>query len=259
MRRAVRDVARLHDLPDDWLSDAAKGFADILPPDFYHRLTSLPLPLQRLHVYVLGRPDQAAMKIVALCTSKTWKTWSCYCPRWTKQTRQLSYRLCTTSPVSGLIGRRGWIFFFAGAGMADPVDRLFQEWQQLGGQVLFLEVHSAPLRRAPEQVIAESTAHCRESGRLTWVTLDWLIRHVEQLDENRLLRETRKRGDLSVLGLLRCGQPARPAPEIRARDACVQTDRHGRAVFSTRRQKPIGTGLDPAERFGSVSSVELPV
>jgi len=66
LRRAVRDVARLHDLPDDWLSDAAKGFADILPPDFYHRLTPLPLPLQRLHVYVLGRPDQAAMKIVAL-------------------------------------------------------------------------------------------------------------------------------------------------------------------------------------------------
>ena len=86
--------------------------------------------------------------------------------------------------------------------MADPVDRLFQEWQQLGGQVLLLEVHSALLPRAPEQVIAESTAHCRESGRLTWVTLDWLIRHVEQLDENRLLRETRKRGDLSVLGVL---------------------------------------------------------
>ena len=66
LRRAVRDVAKLHDLPDDWLSDAAKGFADILPPDFYHRLTPLPLPLQRLHVYVLGRPEQAAMKIVAL-------------------------------------------------------------------------------------------------------------------------------------------------------------------------------------------------
>jgi hypothetical protein len=66
LRRAVRDVAKLHDLPDDWLSDAAKGFADILPPDFYQRLTPLPLPLQRLRVYVLGRPEQAAMKIVAL-------------------------------------------------------------------------------------------------------------------------------------------------------------------------------------------------
>ena len=35
--------------------------------------------------------------------------------------------------------------------MADPVDRLFQEWQQLGGQVLLLEVHSAPLPRAPNR------------------------------------------------------------------------------------------------------------
>lgn len=26
----------------------------------------MPLPLQRLHVYVLGKPDQAALKIVAL-------------------------------------------------------------------------------------------------------------------------------------------------------------------------------------------------
>ncbi len=66
LRRAVKYVARLHDLPEDWLSDAAKGFADILPPDFYQRLTLLPLPLQRLHVYVLGKPDQAALKIVAL-------------------------------------------------------------------------------------------------------------------------------------------------------------------------------------------------
>lgn len=48
------------------MSDAAKGFADILPPDFYHRLTPLALPLERLRVYVLGRPEQTAMKIVAL-------------------------------------------------------------------------------------------------------------------------------------------------------------------------------------------------
>ncbi|MGB3220923.1 MAG: hypothetical protein WBD79_26275 [Anaerolineae bacterium] len=30
--------------------------------------------------------------------------------------------------------------------MADPVDRLFQEWQQLGGQVLLAEVHVARFR-----------------------------------------------------------------------------------------------------------------
>jgi hypothetical protein len=66
LRQAIKTVAQQDDLPEDWMSDAAKGFADILPPDFYHRLTPLALPLQRLRVYVLGRPEQTAMKIVAL-------------------------------------------------------------------------------------------------------------------------------------------------------------------------------------------------
>ncbi len=66
LREAIKSVAQQYDLPEDWMSDAAKGFADILPPDFYHRLTLLDLPLQRLRAYVLGRPEQAAMKIVAL-------------------------------------------------------------------------------------------------------------------------------------------------------------------------------------------------
>jgi hypothetical protein len=66
LRQVARLVAQTHNLPDDWLNDAGKGFADILPPDFYHRLVLLPLPFERLHVYVLGRPEQAAMKIVAL-------------------------------------------------------------------------------------------------------------------------------------------------------------------------------------------------
>lgn len=66
LRQAIKAVAQRDDLPEDWMSDAAKGFADILPPDFYHRLTPLALPLQRLRVYVLGRPEQTAMKIVAL-------------------------------------------------------------------------------------------------------------------------------------------------------------------------------------------------
>jgi hypothetical protein len=110
--------------------------------------------------------------------------------------------------------------------MADPVDRLFQEWQQLGGQVLLAEAHTSPLPRAPEQVIAESTAHCRESGRLTWVTLDWLIHHIEQLDEDRLLRETQVRGDLSVLGLLcDAANLRRPHPKFeRTMRACKPID-----------------------------------
>lgn len=66
LRRAVKAVAHEYDLPEDWMSDAAKGFADILPPDFYHRLTPLPFGFQRLRLYALGRPEQAALKIVAL-------------------------------------------------------------------------------------------------------------------------------------------------------------------------------------------------
>lgn len=86
--------------------------------------------------------------------------------------------------------------------MGDRIDLLFQEWYRLGGAVLLAEVDAAVQARRPEQVIAESTAYCRESGRLTWITLDWLIRHIEQVDAETLLQETRKTGDLSVLGVL---------------------------------------------------------
>ena len=66
LRRAVGVIAKEHGLPEDWMSDAVKGFADILPPDFYHRLVLLSLPLKYLRLYVLGRAEQVAMKIVAL-------------------------------------------------------------------------------------------------------------------------------------------------------------------------------------------------
>jgi hypothetical protein len=66
LRQAVRAIASQHDLPEDWMNEAAKGFADILPPDFERRLVRLDLPLQHLRLSVLGRPEQAAMKIVAL-------------------------------------------------------------------------------------------------------------------------------------------------------------------------------------------------
>jgi hypothetical protein len=66
LRQAVTAVARERNLPENWLSDAVKGFADILPRDFYHRLVPLDLPLEHLRVYVLGQSEQVAMKIVAL-------------------------------------------------------------------------------------------------------------------------------------------------------------------------------------------------
>lgn len=86
--------------------------------------------------------------------------------------------------------------------MADRVDQLFQEWHHLGGAVLLAEVDASLTPRQPEEVLAESTAHCRESGRLTWVVLDWLIQHIDEIDETLLLKHTRASGDLSVLGVL---------------------------------------------------------
>jgi predicted nucleotidyltransferase len=66
LRGAIRDVARELHLPKNWMSDAAKAFADVLPPDFYHRLVQLDLSLEHLRLYALGRPDQVAMKAIAL-------------------------------------------------------------------------------------------------------------------------------------------------------------------------------------------------
>lgn len=86
--------------------------------------------------------------------------------------------------------------------MGDRIDRLFQEWYRLGGAVLLDQVDRAVPVRLPEAVIAESTAHCRESGRLTWVVLDWLIHHIQEIDEQKLLKLTKSDGDPSVLGVL---------------------------------------------------------
>lgn len=86
--------------------------------------------------------------------------------------------------------------------MADTLTALFAEWAALGGAVLLAAAPVNIRRRPPEQVLAESTAHCRESGRLTWVVLDWLRRHIDELDVSRLLQATQQAGDLAVLGVL---------------------------------------------------------
>jgi hypothetical protein len=86
--------------------------------------------------------------------------------------------------------------------MEDRLETLFQEWNRLGGAVLLADVDPNVPIRTPEAVIAESTAHCRESGRLTWVVLDWLIHHIDTVDDQALLRITRECGDVSVLGVL---------------------------------------------------------
>ncbi len=86
--------------------------------------------------------------------------------------------------------------------MGDKLDQLFQEWHRLGGAVLLAHPNELACFRSAEEVIAESTLYCRASGRLMWVVVDWLIRHIELLDEKRLMQETTRQGDLSVLGVI---------------------------------------------------------
>jgi hypothetical protein len=66
LRQAIAAVAHERGLPANWMSDAVKGFADILPIDFQERLVPLDWPLRSLRLFVLGRAEQVAMKIVAL-------------------------------------------------------------------------------------------------------------------------------------------------------------------------------------------------
>lgn len=86
--------------------------------------------------------------------------------------------------------------------MEDRIDYLFQEWHQLGGAVLLSESNKIKLSRTSEEVFAESTSYCRNSGRLTWIMLDWLIHNINKIDETILLQTTKEKGDLSVLGVL---------------------------------------------------------
>ena len=86
--------------------------------------------------------------------------------------------------------------------MADVMDRLFAEWHRLGAPVLLAEQPAPVPERPPEELIAESTAHCRDSGRLTWIVLAWLIDHADEIDASELLTAARADGDLSVLGVL---------------------------------------------------------
>ncbi|MFZ2422750.1 MAG: hypothetical protein WA029_16575 [Anaerolineae bacterium] len=86
--------------------------------------------------------------------------------------------------------------------MESRLDDLFHEWGQLGGAVLMAGQRPAVEARPAEQVLAESTALCRDSARLTWVVVDWLRTHVDDLDEQALLDRTQAEGDLSVLGVL---------------------------------------------------------
>jgi hypothetical protein len=107
--------------------------------------------------------------------------------------------------------------------MDNRIEQLFQEWHRLGGAVLLAQADPTIPVRPPEEVLAESTAHCRASGRLTWVVLDWLIRHIEEIDEQPLLQKTAECGELSVLGVLcDAAHQRRPHPKFeRLMRACT--------------------------------------
>jgi len=98
--------------------------------------------------------------------------------------------------------------------------------------------------RCPEEIIAESTAYCRESGRLTWVVLDWLIRHIEQIDEQKLLQETKDRGDFSVLGVLcDAARLRKPHPKLEQIIAACAPHNEVETFFHRVAQSPLASQL----------------
>jgi len=66
LRQAIKEVADEREIPENWMSDAAKGFTDVLLPDFYHRLVPLDFNFRHIRLYSIGLPEQVALKIIAL-------------------------------------------------------------------------------------------------------------------------------------------------------------------------------------------------
>jgi len=148
--------------------------------------------------------------------------------------------------------------FFAGARMADRISHLFQEWHRLGGAVLLAKTGRIEAIRSPEEVIAESTAYCRHSGRLTWVVLDWLIDHIEHINPEKLVQETGKRGDMSVLGVLcDAAHHWKPHPKFHQIMGGLHSPRQRGNILSSSRTESTGHTLNPGKCSGPISPVEL--
>lgn len=128
--------------------------------------------------------------------------------------------------------------------MEDRIDLLFSEWHRLGGAVLVREFVPPASPRSPEEVLAESTAHCRQSGRLMWVVLAWLIRNVDAIDEAKLIEATMKRGDLSVLGVLcDAARQRHPHPKIDRLLAACQPNDQAEIFFHRVARSPLARRL----------------
>lgn len=95
------------------------------------------------------------------------------------------------------------------------LERLFQQWYWLNGAVFVARIDRTDTTPCAEAVLAESTAHARWSSRLVDVLLDWLTRHIDTVDERRLLQLTQENGDLAVLGILSdLARSHRPHPKL---------------------------------------------
>lgn len=128
--------------------------------------------------------------------------------------------------------------------METRLDELYGEWGQLGGAVLVADKPQMRSARAPETVLAETTSYCRDSARLTWVVVDWLRLHIDEIDEQTLLVHTREGGDLSVLGVL-CdlASQAQPHPKFqRIMAKCAPND-HPEPFFASVARSPLATRL----------------
>jgi len=86
--------------------------------------------------------------------------------------------------------------------MESRLDDLFCQWQRLGAAVFVSQDCCPEPVMSLELLLATSTNACRDSSRLTWVILGWLVQHPTLISVSLLLRETRLNGNIAVLGVL---------------------------------------------------------
>ncbi len=128
--------------------------------------------------------------------------------------------------------------------MEDRLDRIFREWHNWGGAVLVTETSHARLFRTPEELLAESTLYCRDSSRLTWVVVDWLIGHIEVIDDQVLMQLVKKKGDLAVLGLLcDAARQHNPHPKFQRILHACRPNRRLETFFHRVAQSPLASRL----------------
>lgn len=128
--------------------------------------------------------------------------------------------------------------------MASRLDYVFQEWGQLGGAVLVAGQRQVDKARAAEEVLAETTTLCRDSARLTWIVVDWLRTHIDEIDAQTLLDRTQATGDVPVLGVL-CDLAHQATPDPKFQHIMAHCTPHVRLepFFTSVARSPLATRL----------------